>query len=173
MTITVVCRNLTSTVRTVQTVIVPYRTTRQAWVQYAAWVQRDRCRAGEISLRVQPNHFCTTSLQEVVCDKWAEHTHNSGRSYTCMPRIPCITECWLWYHLNHYQQSFSSNGFLLGGAECRCQLVNQRQLPDFFPLIKLQLVWAEWGRYILGIYSVYRTALLVLRGLLFARCQNN
>jgi hypothetical protein len=32
VTITVVRRNLTSTVRTVQTVIVPYRTTRQAWM---------------------------------------------------------------------------------------------------------------------------------------------
>jgi len=31
VTITVVRRNLASTVRTVQTVIVPYRTTRQAW----------------------------------------------------------------------------------------------------------------------------------------------
>jgi hypothetical protein len=31
VTITVVRHNLTSTVRTVQTVIVPYRTTRQAW----------------------------------------------------------------------------------------------------------------------------------------------
>jgi len=33
VTITVVCRNLTSTVRTVQTIIVSYRTTRQAWYQ--------------------------------------------------------------------------------------------------------------------------------------------
>ena len=32
VTITVVRRNLTSTVRTVQTVIIPYRTTRQAWL---------------------------------------------------------------------------------------------------------------------------------------------
>jgi len=32
VTITVVRRNLTSTVRTVQTVIIPYRTIRQAWL---------------------------------------------------------------------------------------------------------------------------------------------
>jgi len=37
VTITVVRRNLTSTVRTVQTVTVPYRTTRQACSIYIAW----------------------------------------------------------------------------------------------------------------------------------------
>ena len=65
VTITVVRRNITSTVRTVQTVTVPYRTTRQAW--YRVEKMEDICPSTASVIRYTQNkgvvnHICLDHL---------------------------------------------------------------------------------------------------------------